>query len=38
MEIELFPQGAISQKNYTLSEIFWPGLYNMAEIADLSQF
>ena len=26
IEIELFPQGAISQKNYSLCEIFWPRL------------
>ena len=24
-EIELFPLSVISQKNYSLSEIFWPG-------------
>ena len=27
IEIELLPQGAISQKNYSLPEMFWPGLY-----------
>ena len=26
IEIELFPPGAIPQKNYSLCEIFWPGL------------
>ena len=31
-EIELFPKGAISQKNYRLSEIFWPGLYFNQEV------
>ena len=25
MQIELFPQGTISQKNYSLSGIFWKG-------------
>ena len=36
MEIELFPQGVISQKNYSLSEIFLPGLLRKQDFASKS--
>ena len=36
-EIRLFPYGAISQKNYSLSEIFWPGLYKKSRTENCSK-